>query len=167
MTTVIPAYNKAKFIVDALNSLASQLRPPDRVLVIDDCSTDNTCAVVRNYDKIPCDLIVNKRNLEAYSNSIFYAPITCSNLHSSAIQSPFWRETQHSPPPGDGDSMSLDVDRTITNEWRAMKYMAEMMAATKKLILFPHFWAGRTALWLYSFWKQPHFLHLAGNRSSI
>lgn len=59
VTTVMPAYNKAKFIVDALNSLASQLRPLDRVIVVDDCSTDNTCDVVRNYDKIPCELIVS------------------------------------------------------------------------------------------------------------
>ena len=101
-----------------------------------------------------------------------------------------------------GALMSLDVDRTITNEWRAMKYMADMipensasrlirrqklkclfavhstikwkeiqdtcpsdadrmMATTKKLIPFSHFWAGRMALWLYSFWKQPHFSHPA------
>lgn len=59
VTTIIPAYNEAKFIVNALNFLASQLRPPDQVLVIDDCSTENTCDLVRNYDKIPCELIVN------------------------------------------------------------------------------------------------------------
>ena len=55
----MPAYNEAKFIVDHLNSLASQLRPPDRVIIVNDCSADNTCDVVRNYDKIPCELIVN------------------------------------------------------------------------------------------------------------
>lgn len=55
----MPAYNEAKFIVNVLSSLASQLRPPDQVLVIDDCSTDNTCHLVRNYNKIPCELIVN------------------------------------------------------------------------------------------------------------
>ncbi len=106
-----------------------------------------------------------------------------------------------------GSSMSLDADRTITDEWRAMKYMADMipenpvsrfircqklkclfavrstikrkeiqntcpseagrmMAMTKKLIPFPHFWVGRMALWLYSFWKQPHFPHPAVNRRS-
>ena len=55
----MPAYNEAKFIVNDLYFLASQLRPPDQVLVIDDCSTDNTCDVVRNYNKIPRELIVN------------------------------------------------------------------------------------------------------------
>ncbi len=47
----MPAYNETKFIVAAFDSLASQLRPPDRVIIVDDCSTDNTCDVVRNYDK--------------------------------------------------------------------------------------------------------------------
>ena len=59
VTTFMPSYNEAKFIVDAFNSLASLLRPPDQVLVINDCSTDDTCDVVRNYNKIPCELIVN------------------------------------------------------------------------------------------------------------
>ena len=319
MTTVIPAYNEAKFIVNALNSLASQLRPPDRVIVVDDCSTDNTCEVVRNYDKIPCELIVNERNLGAYSNlnrvlefakETEYFHILCPddalkptfirdtlsilegdptfstawckydlineqgkiikvmgderssftmlsrkqflrqvceilpmNLIGLMIRSnynplpcrfhmdefPAWGDhvfnaewSEHAPvirmtnqalvfcrshAGSYGASMSLDVNRTITDEWRAMKYMADMipenstfrfirrqklkclfavrstikwkeiqdtcpsnanrmMATTKKLIPLPHFWAGRMALWLYSFWKQPHFPHPAVNRRS-
>ena len=40
--TVIPVYNGERFILETLDSLASQTLKPDRVIVIDDASTDNT-----------------------------------------------------------------------------------------------------------------------------
>ncbi len=246
----MPAYNEAKFIVDALNSLASQLRPPDRVIVIDDCSTDNTRDIVLNYDKIHCDLIVNEQNLGAYSNlnrvlefakETEYFHILCPddmlkptfirdtvsllerdptfstawckydlideqgkiikvmgderasftvlsrkqylrrvceilpmNLIGLMIKSnynqlpcqfhmeeyPAWGDhvfnaewSEHAPvirmtnqalvfcrshAGSYGASMSLDVNRTITDEWRAMKYMADMIPETSLLRFIRH-----------------------------
>lgn len=43
---VIPAFNAESFIADALASVASQIRPPDRVVVVDDGSRDRTASVV-------------------------------------------------------------------------------------------------------------------------
>lgn len=42
----MPTYNRARFIVEALDSVARQIRPPLEVLVIDDRSTDDTRARV-------------------------------------------------------------------------------------------------------------------------
>ena len=41
---VVAAYNAEQLIDQALASLAAQSRPPDEVIVIDDCSTDGTSA---------------------------------------------------------------------------------------------------------------------------
>jgi len=52
ITIIIPAYNAAGFILNALNSIASQITPPDyEILIIDDHSTDNTLDIVNTYAK--------------------------------------------------------------------------------------------------------------------
>lgn len=43
---VIPCWNEGERIMGTLNSLASQHRPPDSVVCVDDCSTDNTYEVL-------------------------------------------------------------------------------------------------------------------------
>ena len=49
ISAVIPAYNAAEFLRDALVSVFEQTRLPHEVIVIDDCSTDNTVQVVRDF----------------------------------------------------------------------------------------------------------------------
>ncbi|MEK7564207.1 MAG: glycosyltransferase [Patescibacteria group bacterium] len=48
---VIPVYNGEKFILQALNSVAHQTLPPNKIIVVDDGSTDNTYSVVLEYAK--------------------------------------------------------------------------------------------------------------------
>lgn len=45
VTIVIPAYNEADSIADTIRSLQRQTLPPAEIVVIDDCSTDDTAAV--------------------------------------------------------------------------------------------------------------------------
>jgi glycosyltransferase involved in cell wall biosynthesis len=49
VSIVIPTYNQAHFIGEALESALRQSRPADEVLVVDNGSTDETPAVVRSY----------------------------------------------------------------------------------------------------------------------
>jgi teichuronic acid biosynthesis glycosyltransferase TuaG len=49
ITAVIPAYNAAQFLRNALSSVFEQTRVPDEVIVVDDCSTDNTVEVAREF----------------------------------------------------------------------------------------------------------------------
>lgn len=46
---VIPAYNEAKFIGQTLDSLATQTLRPEKLIVVDDGSSDETTQIVREY----------------------------------------------------------------------------------------------------------------------
>ncbi|MEN6626707.1 MAG: glycosyltransferase [Candidatus Sumerlaeia bacterium] len=48
LTVLVPAYNEGASILDTIRSLQNQTRPVDRIIVIDDCSTDDTAAVARS-----------------------------------------------------------------------------------------------------------------------
>ncbi len=45
LTVIVPAYNESSSITDTIRSIQSQTRVPDVIVVVDDCSTDDTYAV--------------------------------------------------------------------------------------------------------------------------
>jgi cellulose synthase/poly-beta-1,6-N-acetylglucosamine synthase-like glycosyltransferase len=45
LTVIVPAYNEAEHVADTIKSLLTQTTPPRTILVVDDCSTDDTYAV--------------------------------------------------------------------------------------------------------------------------
>ena len=49
ISVTIPLYNAEKYIGACLESLLAQTFQDFEVIVVDDCSTDNSCAVVENY----------------------------------------------------------------------------------------------------------------------
>ena len=53
ISAVIPAYNCEKYIGRAIQSVLSQTRPVDEIIVVDDGSTDTTAEIVRSFgDKV-------------------------------------------------------------------------------------------------------------------
>lgn len=50
VTVIIPAYNAAAFIGEALDSVLAQTMPPEEVVVVNDGSTDNTLAILKSYE---------------------------------------------------------------------------------------------------------------------
>ena len=49
VSIIIPMYNAEKFINEALESILAQTFPNYEVIVVDDCSTDNSVEVVKSY----------------------------------------------------------------------------------------------------------------------
>ena len=68
LITVIPVRNGAEFIEQTLRSVAAQTLRPDRVIVQDNCSTDNTEEVVKNFKPIPCEWRENGKDLLSFGN---------------------------------------------------------------------------------------------------
>lgn len=65
ISVIIPVYNGARFILDALNSVCTQTYLPAEVVVVDDVSTDNTCEVVTEFARtapVPVTLFSMKKN---------------------------------------------------------------------------------------------------------
>ena len=49
ISVIIPLYNAEKYIGDCLESLLVQTFQDFEVIVVDDCSTDNSVAIVQSY----------------------------------------------------------------------------------------------------------------------
>src|SRR5687768_9737064 len=47
LTVIVPAYNEAASVAETILSLQRQTRPPQEIIVVDDCSTDDTAEVAR------------------------------------------------------------------------------------------------------------------------
>jgi glycosyltransferase involved in cell wall biosynthesis len=68
ITTVIPVRNGQEFLLQTLQSLAAQTLRPDRVVVLDNLSTDATPEIVKNFKDLPIEFIVNPKDLGTFGN---------------------------------------------------------------------------------------------------
>jgi len=64
VTIVVPNYNHARYLPESLGSIAAQTCAPDRVLIIDDASTDDSLAVISRFiaDHPTWELIGHDKN---------------------------------------------------------------------------------------------------------
>ena len=65
VSVIIPAYNTEKYIAKAINSALSQTLTNIEVIVVDDCSTDNTVGIIQEFDDPRLKLILNTENMGA------------------------------------------------------------------------------------------------------
>ncbi len=66
--TIIPVYNGEPFIRQTLDSVAAQIMQPDRIIVLDNCSTDRTEQIVRDFGPLKCEWIQNPVNIGLFAN---------------------------------------------------------------------------------------------------
>ena len=64
ISIVMPNYNKEEFIAESVNSIFRQTNPNWELIIVDDCSTDNSIKIVSSLsstnDKVK--LIINSEN---------------------------------------------------------------------------------------------------------
>lgn len=71
ISVLIPTFNRAALISDAIDSLLAQTRLPDEIIVVDDGSTDNTEHVVAKYGERVLYLQQPNRGPSAARNAAF------------------------------------------------------------------------------------------------
>lgn len=68
LITAIPVFNGERFLPATLDCVAAQTRRPDRLVVIDNGSTDRTSEIVQSFTSIRCEYRRNDRNLGVLGN---------------------------------------------------------------------------------------------------
>src|SRR5262245_23028599 len=70
LTVVLPNFNHARFLPQALRALLAQTRPADELIVIDDASTDDSVEVIESFlPKLQNPILVrNKENVGVVRN---------------------------------------------------------------------------------------------------
>ena len=71
LSVAMCTYNGSRFVGEQLESLAAQERPPDELIVCDDCSSDETREIVKAFAPtapFPVRLVLNERNLGSTKN---------------------------------------------------------------------------------------------------
>jgi cellulose synthase/poly-beta-1,6-N-acetylglucosamine synthase-like glycosyltransferase len=63
ITVIVPAYNEAAGIADTLRSLLGQARRPERIVVVNDCSTDDTEAIALAFADRGVEVLTPPKNL--------------------------------------------------------------------------------------------------------
>lgn len=71
VSVIIPTYNREKTVVNAIQSVLSQSFPPKEIIVVDDCSTDNTEHIVKGMnDKRIVYIRLDQRQGAAHARNI-------------------------------------------------------------------------------------------------
>jgi len=139
LITVIPVYNGEPYIIQTLESVARQALRPDRVIVLDNCSTDSTAATVKNFAGIRCEYILNERNLGLFGNlnrALDYATETefLQLLHADDLINPDFYEAMV-PLLADcaGRGMAWSQDERIDEESRHLSFSGKADGAVEVL----------------------------------
>lgn len=70
VSVIIPTFNRAHTILNALDSILMQTYPNLQIIIVDDCSTDNSIELLDSYDfrNIPKIIIRNQINLGIWAS---------------------------------------------------------------------------------------------------
>ncbi len=128
ITTTIPVRNGQEFILQTLQSLAAQTVKPDRVVVLDNQSTDDTQKIVESFKELPIEFIINPKNLGTFGNfdrCLDFAPETeyLQILHADDVLLPrCYEELIDSIKDCPGRAMAWSLDERINEKNEHMTY---------------------------------------------
>lgn len=93
LSIALCTYNGVRFLREQLDSLVQQSLQANEIIVCDDCSTDNTLEILREYTcKLPLKITVNSKNL-GYTQNFSQAVSLCSGEYVALCdQDDIWRK---------------------------------------------------------------------------
>ena len=62
VSVIIPVYNSEKYVKEAIDSVLKQTYQNFEIIVVDDCSTDNSCQIIKKIDDQRIRLIKLDKN---------------------------------------------------------------------------------------------------------
>jgi len=62
VSIIMPSYNTADYISDSIKSIQEQTYPNWELIIVDDCSTDNSMEVIRSFNEPRIKLLKNEKN---------------------------------------------------------------------------------------------------------
>jgi len=65
VSIITPSYNSSRFIEECIDSVLSQTYDNWELLIVDDCSSDNSCEMIRKYNDNRISLIELEKNIGA------------------------------------------------------------------------------------------------------
>lgn len=93
ISVAICTYNGAKFLPAQLESIASQSRRPDEIVICDDGSTDETESVIRQYASAPVVVFFsNEQNLGSLKNFEQAVNLCSGDVIALSDQDDVWRK---------------------------------------------------------------------------
>lgn len=100
ISVAMSTYNGEKYIYQQLESIFNQTRQPDEVIICDDCSIDNTVAIINQYIKdnklgYKCKLYINESNLGYINNFKKSMSLTTGNYIFLADQDDIYYENKY------------------------------------------------------------------------
>jgi glycosyltransferase involved in cell wall biosynthesis len=65
ISVLMPAYNTENYIIEAIESILNQTFKDFEFIIVDDCSTDSTLSILKEYERKDSRIIVlkNSKNL--------------------------------------------------------------------------------------------------------
>jgi glycosyltransferase involved in cell wall biosynthesis len=98
VTVLMPTYNVAPYVREAIDSVLQQTYHDFELLVIDDCSTDDTVSVVRSIDDPRIRIVQNEKNVGLAENlNRGLSHITTeyvARMDGDDIAEPYWLEKE-------------------------------------------------------------------------
>ena len=143
---VIPVMNRPQYITRALMAILEQTVQPDHLIVVDDCSTDNTVEVVRKWfkAKTPCfttQVVVHNQNKgasAARNSGLAYAQDKHRYIYfldSDDVPSPMFLAKTHEALEQHPEMVAASGDRILKNEKDEIQYLNQ-----KRLNINPYHW---------------------------
>lgn len=137
--TVIPVYNGEKFIRQTLESVAGQTLRPDRLIVLDNCSTDGTEKIVRGFQAIQCEWVRNPTNIGLFGNcnrALEFAAET-NYLHllcaDDLIEPDFYRRLTAELASCDGLGLAYSLDERIDEHDRHLSISGKATGTAEEI----------------------------------